>query len=306
MALLTSLATLSLSCFDRDEIEEMLQWRVLQEGDFVDVAHGTYAHFYDQPRRMHWLHYLEDEHSENPEDAVWRLDLHYEGGEDAFYTVSCDVDLEAQFATQDARFSLTMPLVYEYNGEKIGILVDMVNKNMMDPKKHSEGPFDVSMNFNVLDIELFPDRNAWQVAAKAASDAQGEVRDLMPLGLVAEQVLSKGEKLDDELIGFLKYVADFIRINPIELMNLVGTVQDVEQIPLGNDIDLYDITLATDCGVFHLPIPESVVEVNDIEPGIFLSTVGFFSAMFLNEAGDSDGKKDGEKENVIPFNTLAH
>lgn len=302
MALLTSLATLSLSCFDRDEIEEMLQWRVLQEGDFVDVAHGTYAHFYDQPRRMHWLHYLEDEHSDKPEDAVWRLDLHYEGGKDAFYTVSCDVDLEEQFATQDARFSLTMPLVYEYNGEKIGILVDMVNKNMMDPKKHSTGSFDVSMNFNVLDIELFPDRDAWQTAAQAASKIQKESRDLMPLGLLAEQVLSKGEKLDDELIGFLKYVAEVIRVNPIELMNLVGTVQEVEQIPLGNDIDLYDVTLSTDCGVFHLPIPESVVEVNDIEPGIFLSTVGFFSAMFLNEAGDTNG----EKENVIPFNSLAH
>lgn len=291
MALLTDLATLKFSCFNRDEIEMMLQWRTLQKGDFVDVEHGTYGHLYERERRMHWLYYVEDQ-KENEQEMLWRLDLHYDAGQEACYKASIDHPLEDYFKDTEARFNLTMPVVLK-GSEDMPILVEMVNKNMLDNRYELGSEFELNMNFSVVDLELFSSRKEWQ-AGLPEQEANAEIKEVMPFGVMVDQMRINGEKISDDVIQLFKNVMTEIRINPVELVNMVGEVIKVDEINLGNDVMLYDLTVKNNCGQFHMPVPSVFIEAEDIEPGVFVSALGFFSALYLN-----DCTKIEEAEDVI-------
>lgn len=284
MALLTNQATLSFSCFDRDELEQMLQWRVIQEGTFVEVKHGVYAHLYDQARRMHWLHYMEDEEGEGEEEGArsWRLDLHMEAGR---YTARFDLPLEDFFVDSDARFSLTTPMLLVNDGEDLPILVELVNKNMLDGHKKTDEAFDLNLNFSVLELDTFASRQEWQ--AQVPPEQEG-MSDIFPLGLAVEEMMRDGQKIEDEVIAFFKHIAEDLRINPIQLTNLSGVVQKVDVVPLGHNIVYYDVTVETSAGTFRLPVPETFLESGDLEEGVFISTLGFFSGLYLNDLSDRE------------------
>lgn len=298
MAFISSQATLSYSCFTRDELEQMLLWRVMQEGNFMEVKHGAYAHLYDANRRMHWLQYIEDiegEEESSESDANWRLDLHIDGGR---YTVRCDVPLEPFFADVDARFSNATPILFNGKDFEFPLIVELVNKNMLDEKRHSEEPFDINMSFAILDLTLFANRQEW-IASLAESGEIEEPPEVMQLGMVVEQSMREGEEPDEDVISVMKGVAEEFNLNPITLVNLAGTVTNVGSIDVGNDILNYDVTLETHVGEFRVIVPESFIEADDIEPGVFLSTMGFFSALYLNDASDRN-------ENVVQFPQITH
>lgn len=284
MALLTNQATLAYACFDRDELEQMLQWRVIQEGTFVEVKHGVYAHLYDQARRMHWLHYMEDEEREGEDEGVrsWRLDLHIDAGR---YTARFDVPLEDFFADSDARFSLTTPMLLAGDGEDLPILVELVNKNMIDGRKETNEAFDINLSFSVLEMDVFASRQEWQT--QVSPDQEG-MTDLFPIGLAVEEMMRDGEHVEDEVIGIFKHIAEDLRINPIQVCNLAGVVQKVDVVPLGNNIVYYDVTVETSAGSFRLPVPEVFLEAGDLEPGVFISTLGFFSGLYLNDISERE------------------
>ena len=82
MAFLKELMNLQLSCFNHDELEEMMQWYILQRGDAKETGNGMSTHYYDADKHMHFFHYFEPNGDSN-ENGTWRIDVHFDTGRDS-------------------------------------------------------------------------------------------------------------------------------------------------------------------------------------------------------------------------------
>ncbi len=301
MALNIPLTTMALTCFNRDEIEDMLQWRVLQDGQFLDVAHGTYTHLYEQERRMHWFHYLEDEEGNEKTDASWRLDLHYEAGAEAVRNARLEDSLNwsLQVSDQDNRFHPPVPVVLKHNDQDVHLVVELVNKNMMPETISSQDTFELSINFIPLNFELFPSLDDMIGSMQHEIENVPEIPNIFPMGLLLDQMMASEEGLDEDMQTYIQNIVAAERINPVLLTHIAAPIVKVEEIPLGNSASVYDVTLQTEAGEFHMPISNIYPEAQDLEAGLYIYVTGFFSAMYM-----SDFKQAPPKENVIPFNVL--
>ncbi|MDU1028877.1 MAG: hypothetical protein E7A50_05225 [Clostridiales bacterium] len=305
MALLTDVATLSLSCFNQDEIEDMLQWHVLQNGNFIDTTYGTYTHLHNTARHMHFFHYLEDDGNDagnEEKDVPWRLDLHVDTGKKGNIRATLDPQIvEDIFASVDNRFNNLVPILakFEESGAKEGtaLLVDFVNKNML-PADAKGSEFEMNLNVSVLDIDFFESRAGWIEKEGLSPDQVDETPGVFPLGMVINQMMQddEAEEVDEQAIGLMRYAAQDLRINPLGLMNINGVVESVEDIHLGNNVYNYILGVKTDLGVFYAVVPERFVQVEEVTAGNYVALIGFFSGIYIGEP-----EKQGKKENVVPF-----
>lgn len=304
MAFLTDVATLSLTCFNRNEIEDMMQWHVLQGGNFIDTAKGTYAHLHDPARRLHFFHYLEDDGQEaGPEqkDVPWRLDLHADTGKAGNVQVSIAEDIKKDMvASQDARFNNLTPVLLPVEGreEPVTILVDLINKNMIPA---ADQVIDLNLNVSVLDMQFFANREDWVSQAGLSPDQAKEAPDMFPLGIAVNRMMQEKdtENMDDQAVALMRYAAEDLAINPIGLMNMNGTVESVEQIHLGNGLYNYLLALKTDLGVFRTVVPERFIQVEEVSEGNYITLIGFFSGIYIGEPANKE-----DKEKVVPIHPV--
>ena len=117
MAFLKELMNLQLSCFSHDELEEMLQWYILQRGDAKETGNGMITHYFDESRHLHFFHYLETQ-GDSMEDGIWRVDVHYDTGRESDSIIALEKDLDAYISTEDDRFDTALPVTWKL-GDKL-------------------------------------------------------------------------------------------------------------------------------------------------------------------------------------------
>lgn len=294
MAFLKELMNLQLSCFGHDELEEMMQWYILQRGSAKETEYGMTTHYFDKDRHLHYFHYLETK-GDNQEDGLWRVDCHYDTGDNS--VVALQNDLEELLGSEDGRFDTAVPAVWKVGEKMLPILMETANKN--DLKNVEKGaPVAVNLNMFPIHVDIIHTKKDYNKLAKEA--AMPEVGAFVPAGLLYSAMLEEGKgERDPQFEAMLQTITQEYRIVPFSFAQGVFKIKSFDLVKLGGMDELYDIVVDCEGEDLHVVAPSYMSALKDLKKGRYLNVSGFLTGMILPE--EDIRKQDGENSNLLQF-----
>lgn len=296
MAFLKELTNLNTSCFNQDELEEMMQWYVIQRGDGKNAPHGMITHFYDAERAFHWFHYLETEDG-NEENGSWRMDVHFDSGRESDAFIQIEQAGDTYLQTEDDRFDTSLPAVWVHGSEKTPVVLEVANKNDLKDQNAGEN---IAVNLNMFAYNIDIIHTKKEYAARSKTSALPKIGEFIPAGLLYSMVTSKdAEQRDLQFEALLQDVVKNYRVNPVTFANGIFKIKNFEQIATGEMTYLYDVTVDCQGTDLHIIVPPFHTALKDLKKGRYLYVNGMMTAMVLPEE-DLRHKQDS-KNNLLQF-----
>lgn len=296
MAFFKELTNLNTSCFNHDELEEMMQWYVIQRGDGKDAPNGMTTHFFDAERHLHWFHYLETEEG-NEESGSWRMDVHFDSGKESDTLIQLEQSSDVYLQTEDNRFDTSLPAVWIHDEEKTPVVLEVANKNDLKGQGAGEN-IAVNLNMFAYNVEIIHTKKDYNNRAKTVS--LPKIGEFIPAGLVYSMVTSKdADKRDPQFEALLQEVVQHYRVNPLTFANGIFKIKSFEQVATGEMTYLYKVVVDCQGADLCIVVPPFHAALKDLKKGRYIYVNGVMNAMILPEE-DIRHKQD-KKNNLLQF-----
>lgn len=296
MAFLKELMNLQMTCFNHDELEEMIQWYVLQRGDAKETGNGMITHYYDDARHLHFFHYLETQDG-NMESGIWRVDVHFDTGRSGDNVVTLEHDIDAYIASEDARFDTTLPATWKIGEKNVPVLLEMANKNDLRDVKAGE-PIACNMAFYAFDADIINTKKDYNSKKKLTK--LPDIGTFLPSGLLYSALTNEdADKRDPEFEKMMQMLVHDYRIMPFSFAQGIFKIKSFEKVDMGQYTNLYDIVVDCEGQEVHVIVPEYYSTMKNLKKGRYLDVSGMMMAMVLPEE-DIRHKQD-DKSNLLQF-----
>ena len=297
MAFLKELMNLQLSCFNHDELEEMMQWYILQRGAAKETGNGMSTHYYDADKHMHFFHYFEPNGDSN-ENGTWRIDVHFDTGRDSDGTIALEKDFDTYVATEDDRFDTALPAMWKVGKKVVPVLLETANKN--DIRNASAGePIPANINMYAFDVDIISTKKDYNNKKKEIE--LPEIGTFVPTGLMYSAMLSENvENRNSEFEQMMQNLVQDYRIVPFSFSQGIFKIKSFENIALGGMASVFDIVVDCEGQDLHVLAPRYLTALKNLKKGRYLDVSGMLTAMILPEE-DIRHKQDA-KNNLIQFN----
>lgn len=296
MAFLKELMNLQITCFNHDELEEMIQWYILQRGDAKETENGMITHFYDENRHLHFFHYLETK-DENMENGIWRVDVHYDSGRESDSVVALERDIDAYISSEDDRFDTVLPVNWKLGDKVLPVLVEMANKNDLKDAKAGE-PIACNINFFAFDVNIINTKKDYNNKKKQTD--LPEIGTFLPTGLIYSAMTAENkDKRDPEFEKMLQMLVHDYRVMPFSFSQGIFKIKSFEKVQMGEYTALYDIVVDCEGQPLHVIAPIYFSALQNLKKGRYLDVSGMLIGMVLPEE-DIRHKQD-EKNNLLQF-----
>ncbi len=296
MAFLKELMNLQMTCFSHDELEEMMQWYILQRGDAKETGNGMITHYFDENRHLHFFHYLETK-DENMEDGIWRVDVHYDSGRDSDSVVALEKDLDHYISSEDDRFDTVLPVTWKLGEKLVPVLLETANKN--DLRNVSAGEtIAANINMFAFDVDIINTKKDYNTKKKNTD--LPEIGDFLPTGLIYSAMVAEDkEKRDTEFEKMLQMLVQDYRIMPFTFSQGIFKIKSFEKVETGAMTSLYDIVVDCEGQDLHVIAPVYLSALKNLKKGRYLDVSGMLMGMILPEE-DIRHKQD-DKNNLLQF-----
>ena len=296
MAFLKELMNLQITCFSHDELEEMMQWYILQRGDAKETGNGMITHYFDENRHLHFFHYLETK-DENMEDGIWRVDVHYDSGRDSDSVIALEKDLDNYISSEDDRFDTVLPVTWKLGEKLVPVLLETANKN--DLRNVSAGEtIAANINMFAFDVNIINTKKDYNTKKKNAD--LPEIGDFLPTGLIYSAMVAEDkEKRDTEFEKMLQMLVQDYRIMPFTFSQGIFKIKSFEKVETGAMTSLYDIVVDCEGQDLHVIAPVYLSALKNLKKGRYLDVSGMLMGMILPEE-DIRHKQD-DKNNLLQF-----
>ena len=296
MAFLKELMNLQMTCFSHDELEEMMQWYILQRGDAKETGNGMITHYFDENRHLHFFHYLETK-DENMEDGIWRVDVHYDSGRDSDSVIALEKDLDNYISSEDDRFDTALPVTWKLGEKLVPVLLETANKN--DLRNVSAGEtIAANINMFAFDVNIINTKKDYNTKKKNAD--LPEIGDFLPTGLIYSAMVAEDkEKRDTEFEKMLQMLVQDYRIMPFTFSQGIFKIKSFEKVETGAMTSLYDIVVDCEGQDLHVIAPVYLSALKNLKKGRYLDVSGMLMGMILPEE-DIRHKQD-DKNNLLQF-----
>ena len=294
MAFLKELMNLQMTCFSHDELEEMMQWYILQRGDAKETGNGMITHYFDENRHLHFFHYLETK-DENMEDGIWRVDVHYDSGRDSDSVIALEKDLDNYISSEDDRFDTVLPVTWKLGEKLVPVLLETANKN--DLRNVSAGEtIAANINMFAFDVNIINTKKDYNTKKKNTD--LPEIGDFLPTGLIYSAMVAEDkEKRDTEFEKMLQMLVQDYRIMPFTFSQGIFKIKSFEKVETGAMTSLYDIVVDCEGQDLHVIAPVYLSALKNLKKGRYLDVSGM--GMILPEE-DIRHKQD-DKNNLLQF-----
>lgn len=296
MAFLKELMNLQMTCFNHDELEEMMQWYILQRGDAKETGNGMITHYYDENRHLHFFHYLETK-DENMEDGIWRVDVHYDSGRASDSVIALEKDLDNYISSEDDRFDTVLPVTWKLGEKLVPVLLETANKN--DLRNVAAGEtIAANINMYAFDVDIINTKKDYNNKKKNAD--LPEIGDFLPTGLIYSAMVAEDkEKRDVEFEKMLQMLVQDYRIMPFTFSQGIFKIKSFEKVETGAMTSLYDIVVDCEGQDLHVIAPVYLSALKNLKKGRYLDVSGMLVGMILPEE-DIRHKQD-DKNNLLQF-----
>lgn len=296
MAFLKELMNLQMTCFSHDELEEMMQWYILQRGDAKETGNGMITHYFDENRHLHFFHYLETK-DENMEDGIWRVDVHYDSGRDSDSAIALEKDLDNYISSEDDRFDTVLPVTWKLGEKLVPVLLETANKN--DLRNVSAGEtIAANINMFAFDVNIINTKKDYNTKKKNTD--LPEIGDFLPTGLIYSAMVAEDkEKRDTEFEKMLQMLVQDYRIMPFTFSQGIFKIKSFEKVETGAMTSLYDIVVDCEGQDLHVIAPVYLSALKNLKKGRYLDVSGMLMGMILPEE-DIRHKQD-DKNNLLQF-----
>lgn len=296
MAFLKELMNLQMTCFNHDELEEMIQWYILQRGDAKETGNGMITHYYDENRHLHFFHYLETK-DENMEDGIWRVDVHYDSGRASDSVIALEKDLDNYISSEDDRFDTVLPVTWKLGEKLIPVLLETANKN--DLRNVAAGEtIAANINMYAFDVDIINTKKDYNTKKKNGD--LPEIGDFLPTGLIYSAMVAEDkEKRDAEFEKMLQMLVQDYRIMPFTFSQGIFKIKSFEKVETGAMTGLYDIVVDCEGQDLHVVAPVYLSALKNLKKGRYLDVSGMLVGMILPEE-DIRHKQD-DKNNLLQF-----
>ena len=296
MAFLKELMNLQMTCFSHDELEEMMQWYILQRGDAKETGNGMITHYFDENRHLHFFHYLETK-DENMEDGIWRVDVHYDSGRDSDSVIALEKDLDNYISSEDDRFDTVLPVTWKLSEKLVPVLLETANKN--DLRNVSAGEtIAANINMFAFDVNIINTKKDYNTKKKNTD--LPEIGDFLPTGLIYSAMVAEDkEKRDTEFEKMLQMLVQDYRIMPFTFSQGIFKIKSFEKVETGAMTSLYDIVVDCEGQDLHVIAPVYLSALKNLKKGRYLDVSGMLMGMILPEE-DIRHKQD-DKNNLLQF-----
>lgn len=296
MAFLKELMNLQMTCFNHDELEEMMQWYILQRGDAKETGNGMITHYYDENRHLHFFHYLETK-DESMEDGIWRVDVHYDSGRASDSVIALEKDLDNYISSEDDRFDTVLPVTWKLGEKLIPVLLETANKN--DLRNVSAGEtIAANINMYAFDVDIINTKKDYNTKKKNGD--LPEIGDFLPTGLIYSAMVAEDkEKRDAEFEKMLQMLVQDYRIMPFTFSQGIFKIKSFEKVETGAMTGLYDIVVDCEGQDLHVVAPVYLSALKNLKKGRYLDVSGMLVGMILPEE-DIRHKQD-DKNNLLQF-----
>ena len=296
MAFLKELMNLQMTCFNHDELEEMMQWYILQRGDAKETGNGMITHYYDENRHLHFFHYLETK-DENMEDGIWRVDVHYDSGRASDSVIALEKDLDNYISSEDDRFDTVLPVTWKLGEKLVPVLLETANKN--DLRNVAAGEtIAANINMYAFDVDIINTKKDYNNKKKNAD--LPEIGDFLPTGLIYSAMVAEDkEKRDAEFEKMLQMLVQDYRIMPFTFSQGIFKIKSFEKVETGAMTSLYDIVVDCEGQDLHVIAPVYLSVLKNLKKGRYLDVSGMLVGMILPEE-DIRHKQD-DKNNLLQF-----
>lgn len=296
MAFLKELMNLQMTCFNHDELEEMMQWYILQRGDAKETGNGMITHYYDENRHLHFFHYLETK-DENMEDGIWRVDVHYDSGRASDSVIALEKDLDNYISSEDDRFDTVLPVTWKLGEKLVPVLLETANKN--DLRNVAAGEtIAANINMYAFDVDIINTKKDYNNRKKNAD--LPEIGDFLPTGLIYSAMVAEDkEKRDAEFEKMLQMLVQDYRIMPFTFSQGIFKIKSFEKVETGAMTSLYDIVVDCEGQDLHVIAPVYLSALKNLKKGRYLDVSGMLVGMILPEE-DIRHKQD-DKNNLLQF-----
>ena len=296
MAFLKELMNLQMTCFSHDELEEMMQWYILQRGDAKETGNGMITHYFDENRHLHFFHYLETK-DENMEDGIWRVDVHYDSGRDSDSVIALEKDLDNYISSEDDRFDTVLHVTWKLGEKLVPVLLETANKN--DLRNVSAGEtIAANINMFAFDVNIINTKKDYNTKKKNAD--LPEIGDFLPTGLIYSAMVAEDkEKRDTEFEKMLQMLVQDYRIMPFTFSQGIFKIKSFEKVETGAMTSLYDIVVDCEGQDLHVIAPVYLSALKNLKKGRYLDVSGMLMGMILPEE-DIRHKQD-DKNNLLQF-----
>ncbi len=296
MAFLKELMNLQMTCFNHDELEEMMQWYILQRGDAKETGNGMITHYYDENRHLHFFHYLETK-DENMEDGIWRVDVHYDSGRASDSVIALEQDLDNYISSEDDRFDTVLPVTWKLGEKLVPVLLETANKN--DLRNVAAGEtIAANINMYAFDVDIINTKKDYNNKKKNAD--LPEIGDFLPTGLIYSAMVAEDkEKRDAEFEKMLQMLVQDYRIMPFTFSQGIFKIKSFEKVETGAMTSLYDIVVDCEGQDLHVIAPVYLSALKNLKKGRYLDVSGMLVGMILPEE-DIRHKQD-DKNNLLQF-----
>ncbi len=296
MAFLKELMNLQMTCFNHDELEEMMQWYILQRGDAKETGNGMITHYYDENRHLHFFHYLETK-DENMEDGIWRVDVHYDSGRASDSVIALEQDLDNYISSEDDRFDTVLPVTWKLGEKLVPVLLETANKN--DLRNVAAGEtIAANINMYAFDVDIINTKKDYNNKKKNAD--LPEIGDFLPTGLIYSAMVAEDkENRDAEFEKMLQMLVQDYRIMPFTFSQGIFKIKSFEKVETGAMTSLYDIVVDCEGQDLHVIAPVYLSALKNLKKGRYLDVSGMLVGMILPEE-DIRHKQD-DKNNLLQF-----
>lgn len=296
MAFLKELMNLQMTCFNHDELEEMMQWYILQRGDAKETGNGMITHYYDENRHLHFFHYLETK-DENMEDGIWRVDVHYDSGRASDSVIALEKDLDNYISSEDDRFDTVLPVTWKLGEKLVPVLLETANKN--DLRNVAAGEtIAANINMYAFDVDIINTKKDYNNKKKNAD--LPEIGDFLPTGLIYSAMVAEDkENRDAEFEKMLQMLVQDYRIMPFTFSQGIFKIKSFEKVETGAMTSLYDIVVDCEGQDLHVIAPVYLSALKNLKKGRYLDVSGMLVGMILPEE-DIRHKQD-DKNNLLQF-----
>lgn len=296
MAFLKELMNLQMTCFNHDELEEMMQWYILQRGDAKETGNGMITHYYDENRHLHFFHYLETK-DESMEDGIWRVDVHYDSGRASDSVIALEKDLDNYISSEDDRFDTVLPVTWKLGEKLIPVLLETANKN--DLRNVAAGEtIAANINMYAFDVDIINTKKDYNTKKKNGD--LPEIGDFLPTGLIYSAMVAEDkEKRDAEFEKMLQMLVQDYRIMPFTFSQGIFKIKSFEKVETGAMTGLYDIVVDCEGQDLHVVAPVYLSALKNLKKGRYLDVSGMLVGMILPEE-DIRHKQD-DKNNLLQF-----
>lgn len=299
MAFLKELMNLQMTCFTHDELEEMIQWYILQRGDAKETKNGMITHYYDENRKLHFFHYLETQDADM-ENGSWRIDVHYDSGRAGDSVIMLEHDLDDYIASEDDRFDTALPVVWKLGEKSIPVLVETANKNDLRDIKAGE-PIACNINFYAFDADIINTKKDYNTRKKTAS--LPDIGTFLPSGLLYSALTAENkDKRDPEFEQMLQMLVQDYRIMPFSFSQGIFKIKSYELVDMGQYTQLYDIVVDCEGQGLHVLMPPYYPAADKLKKGRYLDVSGMLTGMILPE--EDIRHKQENKSNLLQFKSV--